>query len=291
MKLDCDGLERRLEAFVERRLSRLEACAVREHLERCEPCRELARLAQGPAWPGLDLAPAVLARTTGPGCGRARGLLDDLADGVLGALDADLVRGHLAGCDDCACLARALSALRRDLPLLAELDPGPGFASAVVARTRWAAPGATLRARCARAWKEMVLRRPRFALEAAYVLTAIVLVVFGVPGDLLAGLSRQLRDAAAVELPHRIEGALSGKAEDLRSGVREAWRESGAPIADEARRSLTSAVAYSGRRVDAMKSFAGTLWARVASEAAVDVEETAGDGDRREETERNDDRH
>jgi len=159
----------------------------------------------------------------------------------------------------------------------------------VLARTRTTATARRLRARGKRAWQQIVLR-PRFALEAAYVLTSFVLVVFGVPGDLLAGLSRQVSQVATVRLPQRIEGTLRETGTQLRSEAWEAWHESGAPVAEDARRTLADAAAYSGLRVSELKTLAGTLWARVASEATDEVDTTSGSDSRREATEHDDDR-
>ena len=73
-----------------------------------------------------------------------------------------------------------LEAVLRDLPLLAELDPGPGFAERVFLATSNTPEPRGWRARAAAAWWALV-RRPRFAWEAAYVVTVCWVLVFGNP--------------------------------------------------------------------------------------------------------------
>lgn len=111
-----------------------------------------------------DLAEGILARTSGPPCEQARARLGDLVDdgasvaaaerreplaawlgakrsreattGGLGRVERRLVEAHLRHCPDCAALAAAAARLVRDLPVLAAPAPPPGFADAVLARTR-----------------------------------------------------------------------------------------------------------------------------------------------------------
>ena len=68
----------------------------------------------------------------------------------------------------------------RDLPLLAWMDPGPGFAERVLLATSKHPSPEGWRARVSGAWRALV-RRPRFAWEAAYVATVCWVLVFGNP--------------------------------------------------------------------------------------------------------------
>jgi hypothetical protein len=68
----------------------------------------------------------------------------------------------------------------RDLPLLAEMDPGPGFTERVLLATSRKPAPLGWRARASGAWRALV-RRPRFAWEAAYVATVCWVLVFGNP--------------------------------------------------------------------------------------------------------------
>ena len=67
-----------------------------------------------------------------------------------------------------------------DLPLLAEMDPGAGFTERVLLATSRKPAPAGWRARASGAWWALV-RRPRFAWEAAYVATVCWVLVFGNP--------------------------------------------------------------------------------------------------------------
>lgn len=73
-----------------------------------------------------------------------------------------------------------LDAVVRDLPLLADLDPGAGFAERVLLATSHRPAPTGWRARAAAAWWAVV-RRPRFAWEAAYVVTVCWVLLFGNP--------------------------------------------------------------------------------------------------------------
>jgi hypothetical protein len=128
-----------------------------------------------------DLAASVLEKTSGPPCDRAHLLLCDHVDGRLPEIDEELVRLHLAGCGDCDALAAALARLKEDLPALAEFEPDANFVGDVLAATTYSLPPLPgFWDRLADAWKRAVLR-PRFALEAAYVGTAALLLLFAAP--------------------------------------------------------------------------------------------------------------
>ncbi|HEX9008758.1 MAG TPA: zf-HC2 domain-containing protein, partial [Holophagaceae bacterium] len=112
------------------------------------------------------LTQAILARTSGAPCRRARALACDFVDGGLDGAQADLLRGHLAHCTACSALVRILAESGKLLPALAEADPGPWFTQRVLRSTsrRPAARGTDART----AWRRL-LHRPRIALEAAYL--------------------------------------------------------------------------------------------------------------------------
>ena len=73
-----------------------------------------------------------------------------------------------------------VAAVLRDLPHLAELDPGPGFTDRVLLATSRKPAPEGWRARASGAWRALV-RRPRFAWEAAYIATVCWVLVFGNP--------------------------------------------------------------------------------------------------------------
>lgn len=128
-----------------------------------------------------DLTAAILARTSGPVCGRLRDLACNFVDGLLPPDDRDLVRGHLDHCPACQGLIARLEAASRILPGFTELDPGAGFTASVLSRTQATLPiPAQSQDRLVAGWARL-MRRPRAALEAAYLATAAGLLFTQVP--------------------------------------------------------------------------------------------------------------
>ncbi len=126
----------------------------------------------------IDLVPAVLARTSGPPCGRFRELACDFVDGLLAQEWDHLARTHLEHCPDCSALVHAFRASAPVLPALAELDPGPWFSQRVLRAT--ARKQGLTGSRKRKFWWE-VLHRPRIALEAAYLGAAAVMMSISLP--------------------------------------------------------------------------------------------------------------
>ena len=203
MKLDCPGLLDRLEALLEGRLDGDDKLAVEKHLSTCDNCRGLTRrLRAAPEERSLEppagFVETVLSGTTGSVCGTARERLCDHVDDELEPFDDELVRCHLSGCDECSALARCLSRLSAELPLLAELEPDPAFVGDVLQKTLPAhAPPARWAARMTAGWRRLV-QRPRFALEGAYVGAFALALLFGIPNSPLAGVPRKALDLATV---------------------------------------------------------------------------------------------
>jgi hypothetical protein len=82
--------------------------------------------------------------------------------------------------DQVIAMTAGLEAVLRDLPRLADMDPGLGFTQRVLRATSMKPSPAGWRARVSAAWRAVV-RRPRFAWEAAYVATVCWVLVFGNP--------------------------------------------------------------------------------------------------------------
>lgn len=127
-----------------------------------------------------DLTAAILARTSGPACGRLRELACDFVDGTLPKEDGDLVRGHLEHCAACQGLVARLRAAALLLPTFAALEPGARFTASVLRRTRSAAAPAPAPDPLLAGWARL-MGRPRAALEAAYLATAAGLILTQLP--------------------------------------------------------------------------------------------------------------
>ena len=151
-------------------------------------------------WPEAmpDFTAAILARTSGPACGRLRGLACDFVDGLLPEAEGELVRGHLDHCPACQGLVAQLRAVAYLLPAFASLEPGAGFTASVLGRTRALAALPPAPDPLLEGWARL-MRRPRAALEAAYLATAAGLILTQLP------LPAALRPvpAALVALAHR----------------------------------------------------------------------------------------
>jgi hypothetical protein len=202
--MDCARFEELLFAGMDADLEPVEREQMALHEQGCARCRRLAELVAGNEDPAQDvtkdervadeITAAVVARTSGRACEQAAALLAETIDEHVGGTD-DLLRLHLASCPDCAALERALMQLRRAMPALAEADPGPHFVSSVLAATLGRdvptaardrrAPARTPRPMSPRVdlsglWQRLA-RRPRLALEGSYVVTMLLLLVFGPP--------------------------------------------------------------------------------------------------------------
>lgn len=240
--MNCERFEDRLHDYLDGRLSDVEQRAAGEHLAQCEACAALLRtlndlLAGLPADAVPDVLPdavltgAIVERTSGSTCERAQGFLADLADGVLGAEDTVLVQSHLEFCARCAALHGALLWLAHELPSMAEIDPGPAFTRAVVAKT--AQPVSTLaphaagwRTAAADWWNRMVAR-PRFAWEAAYVALLVLVALFGTSVSPFRAMPS--RALAIVQLDPRV--TVRTVYDGIGAGGRTAWDASAGRIA------------------------------------------------------------
>ncbi|MHC4932686.1 MAG: anti-sigma factor family protein [Planctomycetota bacterium] len=182
--MDCRSFQDRLDDFLDGRLPDADRRTAKKHVRDCARCREMVEILRSasdtpPVEPPSDLTRAILERTSGSPCESSRALLCDFVDGALTGVDADLVRLHLGDCPECTALGHALTRLADELPELAEIEPDPGFVDAVVART---VPWRRRVARRLPALADLgarLARRPRFALEAAYVGTVILVLAVG----------------------------------------------------------------------------------------------------------------
>lgn len=227
--MNCAELEALLEELAAGALDEGRQTACETHLLGCERCAGLAELATVPVAAGVDgeagLAADILRRTSGGACDSAEEMLATRGETPLPAAENSLLAVHLTHCDGCRALDRALAALERDLPTLCELSPGPAFVARVMAASL--PLGTRLRRWGQRAWPRWV-RRPRFALEMAYALTALFVVLFNIPGTPLAAMPRQAIDLArtspleALEEPVR-DGLLAWEGSSTRQRLRARW--------------------------------------------------------------------
>jgi predicted anti-sigma-YlaC factor YlaD len=272
----CRTFIDRLDDLLEGRLSPVDRRAAEEHLRSCAGCRELESLvaeAGAPVAPQADLLGAVLARTSGSACGSARARLCDQVDRLLAAMDDEMVRMHLDGCEECGRLAAVLERLTMDLPSLAEREPDARFVPGVLARTsRRATPPASWTARLAAGWRRLA-HRPRIAWEGAYAGSIIVLLLFGAPNSPFAdvpGKALVLVRTVQVSLPADAAGE---EAPRIRMAVRSRWTGTKARVQDATRDLTTTVKRHSSAAWDGLKKKLGTVWDRIASEKTTNADD------------------
>ncbi|MBI4520584.1 MAG: zf-HC2 domain-containing protein [Gemmatimonadetes bacterium] len=212
------------------------------HHDACAGCRAwLAAFAGGVETAAGDagFAASVMARSAGGACGRAREQAAAALDEPLPGVEQTLVAAHLASCAACRAVVEEMAAMVAALPALAEIDPGPAFTARVLAATSRRPARARAFDWWRRRWAALV-SRPRFALEAAYALTLILVLAAGNP------LSAFEWTAARVE---PLVGRVSGPVEAIDAGV-QALRErmTGVVAAAEAPGSLAATWADWARR-------------------------------------------
>jgi anti-sigma factor RsiW len=135
---------------------------------------------------GADLTRSILALTSGSPCAHMRDLMCDLLDGALDSERRALAQAHLDHCPDCTALVASLNASTVALPRLAEVDPGPWFLQRVLSTTS----RASVPVPEAHTWWWRLMRRPRIALEAAYLGAMAGFLGFNVPAAPLAKVWR-----------------------------------------------------------------------------------------------------
>jgi hypothetical protein len=294
-KTSCE----RLEEFLDGRMGEAEQEEFRAHLLACADCGAAAEILPHEAdrtapEPPPDLAAAILDRTTGPTCANARDRLSAWSDRSLQAVESELVRLHLDDCADCAALARVLARMSVDLPALAELDPGGRFVDDVLGATaagrrRWDGWAA----RMAAGWENLV-RRPRFAMEGAYVATIMFVLIFGIPTVPFAGISRQVRGMVDGGTGSAIGQPMAELQNRVSTGVDELkgrWQELELK-ADTASRNVREDLARrktgSWEKID---EFIGTIRDRLASEQVNEPADPDTGGRTGEQGEENDERN
>jgi hypothetical protein len=189
--MDCRSFEEQLDVLVAGILPPREQQAAEEHLSACVRCRRLLNMVRGDGegverQADQDLLLSILDRTSGAPCGAAALLLCDWVDGRLDQDDWEIISLHIDHCLNCRSLAASMQELKEVLPEMAEIRTDESFIARVLASTvghpresRRDRPRSDFLELCRR-----MLRRPRFAWEAAYVGALLVLLALGNPVQL-----------------------------------------------------------------------------------------------------------
>ena len=179
------------------------------HVDGCADCRRWVRLFEDGAADderATELGAAIARQTGTAACLRARDLVGASYDEPLADLDGLLVAQHLAACADCRDVAAEMAAAIATLPTLAVLDPGPWFTARVLAATSRRQAAARFADRWRQAWSSLA-ERPRFALEAAYVLTLVFVLVAGNPMGALERTAARVEPLARQHVAGGVEDA------------------------------------------------------------------------------------
>ncbi len=276
--MDCLEFERQLEALSEGRLPAAREAACRRHARSCVACGDLLSLlflrVPGAKDAVPDLVPSVLERTVGSACRQAREQLCEHVDGEQRRAERELVELHLSGCRECRALAAVLVRLAEELPSLAEREADPRFVRDVLAATL--PVPVQLRRWWRRAWPTMV-RRPRFALEGAYVGLLVLILVFASAGASVEAMPQRAIELTRNQLtrsqPALWNGVVAELGERVESTVA-AVRASDAVSKLGEKRAATEAKAGAVQELwGRAQAKLGTLWEEAASLLEKDGEE------------------
>jgi len=181
--MDCQTYQSRFDDFVAERLSAEEQFACEQHMTSCLYCLDLwsSHCVQATQQDREQLLSKVMDTTSANPCAECEDVLAEYLDELLGHTGNSLVTAHLETCDSCRGTAAAMRTLSQDLPTLARVEPPVDLLERILSRTL---PWHSRLARRIPYWSDAVLQvfiRPRFALEASFIGTMILLVTFGIP--------------------------------------------------------------------------------------------------------------
>jgi len=184
--MDCSRFERILADFAEGDLGARDQAAAELHLGNCPACRQLFGAAMGETEllreDAADvLARSILDRTSGSVCPRVESRLWDFSAGELSIEDTRLMTLHLDHCPECRSLAAAVADARQVLPAIAEMEPDGSFTGDVLGATSGFRTHQVDVWTCFLSWLDRMIKRPHFALEAAYIGTLVLVFVFSSP--------------------------------------------------------------------------------------------------------------
>jgi len=261
---DCRRFEKQLESLLTGALPAEDLARAATHRAACARCAHLLEVLRGERLaadlPNADAFVADFLRTTvGSACARAETQLCAWVDSQLDEIEADLVALHVEHCVRCAALAAVLRALPGDLSALREIDPGPEFAPAVLARARRAMQRVPWLARARDAWQDLLLR-PRAAMELATAGSFVLLLLCGLPFSPMRDVPRQALSVAQINPV----AAATSAAERLQP----VWHDYGAAVWDETGARAVAYVRTSRADFAAQRPRAAEAWDNLGTHGA-----------------------
>ncbi len=182
--LDCRTAQNWIPDLVSGDLSQEQRRELDVHMVNCEVCAEVlnqylfADTEDGEALDSEEVT-MILARTSGSACPLAHHMI---FDDDTGANDRTLLNDHIVHCPQCRALSETWEWVNPTLESMAVLNPGPEFLDNVLEKTSGRSVTAPLGHRIREWWKglgDLIVTRPRFALEFSYIATLILVLVFG----------------------------------------------------------------------------------------------------------------
>lgn len=213
--MDCLHVHELFDDWLAGRAGAQDCADLERHLEDCAECATVAGvLRSGMAPTDAQVIRPVLSATTGSSCSRVQAVLAGDPSSIDG--DLDRAHDHLPGCRTCREFSRVLEELPHVLPTLASRDPGPDFTAEVLLATLprpslWSVFLTRLRDHLER-WQ----RRPEFAQELSFALTALLVLVCVMPGSPMREVPRHALSLVQVAEAEAVEGTVGAQ---LRQGL------------------------------------------------------------------------
>ena len=196
------------------------------HLLECAICLECLADASAGQWQHQDVTAMLdsIVQSTIPDlCATSAYLLCDSLDGTLSTEQSLLLSSHLDSCKACQSLQASLLTVSAQLPQMAQRQPPAALLARILLSTTHQLPVAAGFLQRVHKQLEAVLLRPRFALEAAFSVTLVWTLLFGVPASILdTAFAEQPALVQRLELPQiwtRAQAGLEFEIVELGSGV------------------------------------------------------------------------
>jgi anti-sigma factor RsiW len=258
--MNCRTFEDWIDSLASGTLSPADQEAAATHARTCDGCRRLLAAVRGegnPMEPQFEdeLVQSILSHTTGSACAAAEEHLCQWVDGDCSSEDQEIMALHLEHCSSCSAIAAGVMELSDLLPDMAQVDPGNDFTQDVLQATLHARPlifPAPRLTSCIEWWNRLI-RRPRFAWEAAYIGTLFFLLILGNPA--IRSSPWTLPDfvvQGGSQILHETSGVLSDR--------REAARRSISHLEIEGKSVLDRAADYSVRTASSLRQSAFSIF-------------------------------
>ncbi len=187
--MQCAEFDKLLPALVSGAIQQPMRAVCETHMQDCARCLEAFAMASAAQFivPDADvLVQRVVQATTPELCTSVADQLCDLIDAALVAEQAVFLTAHLRNCSQCRQLYLNLQALNLELALLGELRPPERLLARILRNTSHRSASQISIPDMLLQRGRQILLRPRFALEAAFVVTLFWTALFGVPASILS---------------------------------------------------------------------------------------------------------